>query len=108
MIHSCNFGSAASFFLLLILYYKKSQEVHKNFISCFVRKKRWAWSKLSKATVTIGCLKSQDMIPFLSITGCLNSQAMIRILKQSGHDFSGKCLCDEYCMDIMGCLEVNI
>ena len=26
---------------------------------------------------------------------------MIRILKQSRHDFSGKRLCDGYCMDIM-------
>ena len=30
----------------------------------------------------------------------LNSQGMIRILKQSRHDFSGKHLCDGYCMDI--------
>ena len=33
------------------------------------------WSKLSQATVTIGCLNSQDMI---------------KILKQSEHDLSGK------------------
>ena len=33
------------------------------------------WSKLSQATVTIGCLSSQDMI---------------KILKQSEHDLSGK------------------
>ena len=46
----------------------------------------WAWSKLSQATVTIGSLNSQDMI---------------RILKQLRHDFSGKHLCDGYCMDIM-------
>ena len=38
----------------------------------------WMWSKLSQATVPIGSLKSQDMI---------------KNLKQSGHDFSGKCLC---------------
>ena len=42
----------------------------------------WVWSKLSQATVTIGSLKSQDMI---------------KILKQSGHDFSGKRLYGEYC-----------
>ena len=38
----------------------------------------WVWSKSSQATVTIGSLKSQDMI---------------KIFKQSGHDFSGKYLC---------------
>ena len=38
----------------------------------------WVWSKLSQATVTIGSLKSQDMI---------------KILKQSGLDFSGESLC---------------
>ena len=36
----------------------------------------WMWSKLSQATIE--SLKSQDMV---------------KILKQSGHDFSGKCLC---------------
>ena len=39
----------------------------------------WVWSKLNKVTVTIRSLKSQDMI---------------KIIKQSGHDFSGKRLCD--------------
>ena len=34
-------------------------------------------------------------------TGSLNSQDMTRILKQSTHDFTGKHLCDGYCMDIM-------
>ena len=35
---------------------------------------------------------------------------MIRILKRSGHDFSGKRLCDRYYMDIIQCLcvEFNI
>ena len=47
---------------------------------------------------TIGSLKSQDMISFIVTSGSLNSQDMIRILK---HDFSGKHLCDGYCMDIM-------
>ena len=42
----------------------------------------WVWSKLSQATVTIGSLKSQDMI---------------KIPKQSGHDFSGKYLCGRCC-----------
>ena len=55
-----------------------------------------AWSKLSQATVTIGSLNSQDMISFMITTGSLNNQDMIRILKQSGHDFSGKHLCDGY------------
>ena len=72
-------------------------EVHESFFRCFLRKNLiwdnlvfsddflmfdWVWSKLSQATVTIGSLKSQDMI---------------KILKQSGHDFSGKRLYGEYC-----------
>ena len=51
--------------------------------------------------ITTGSLNSQDMIFFMITTGSLNSQDMIRILKQSRHDFSGKHLCDGYCMDIM-------
>ena len=82
---------------LLILLNKRDQEVHENFISCFLRKNLiwgnlifsghflmfdWMQSKLSKTTVTFGSLKSQDMI---------------KILKQSGRDFSGKRLCGRYC-----------
>ena len=44
-------------------------------------------------------LNSQDMISFMITTGSLNSQYMIRIIKQSGHDLSGKHLSDGYCMD---------
>ena len=40
------------------------------------------WSKLSQATVTIAYLKLQDLI---------------KIIKQSGHDFSGKRLGSGYC-----------
>ena len=40
------------------------------------------------------------MISFMITTGSLNSQGMIKILKNSKHDFTGKHLCDEYCMDI--------
>ena len=45
-----------------------------------------------------------------SIMKGLNSQGMIGILKQSRHDFSGKHVCDGYCLDIMWylCLEVKI
>ena len=70
----------------------------------------WAWSKLSRATVTIGSLNSQDMIFFMITTGSLNNQDMIRILKQSRHDFWSKHLCDGYCMNIMWwlCVEVKI
>ena len=32
---------------------------------------------------------------------------MPRILKHWGHDFSGKHLCDRYCVDIMWCLCVG-
>ena len=61
----------------------------------------WAWLKLRQASVTIGSLNSQDIISFMITTGSSNSRDIIRILKQSGHDFSGKHLCDGYCMDIM-------
>ena len=44
------------------------------------------------------------MISFMITTGSLNSQDIIMIFKQSGYDFSGKHLCDGYCMDIMRCL----
>ena len=72
---------------------KRYQEVHEIFFSCFLRKNffwgnlifsshflmfDWVWSKLSQVTVTIGSLKSQDMI---------------KILKQSGRGSSGKRLC---------------
>ena len=72
-------------------------EVHESFFRCFLRKNLiwdnlvfsddflmfdWVWSKLSQAAVTIGFLKSQNMI---------------KILKQSGHDFSGKRLSRRYC-----------
>ena len=53
---------------------------------------------MSQGTVTIGSLNSQDMISFMITTGSLNSQDMVRILKQARHDFSGKHLCDGYCM----------
>ena len=50
--------------------------------------------------MNIGYLNRQDMISFVIATGSLNSQDMIKILKQPGHDFSGKRLCDGY-SDIM-------
>ena len=52
----------------------------------FFNVSNWVWSKLSQATVTIGPLKSQDMI---------------KTLKQSQYYFSGKCLCDGYYTQIM-------
>ena len=67
----------------------------------------WAWWKLSQVIVTTGSLNSQDMISFMITTGSSNSQDMIRILKQLRHDFSGKHLCDGYCMGIMWCLCVE-
>ena len=72
----------------LILHNEKDQEVRGSFISCFLRKNiiwtnlitsgqflmfDWVWPKSSQITVTIGSLKSQDVI---------------KILKQSGHYFS--------------------
>ena len=62
----------------------------------------WVWSKLSQVTITIEFLNSQGIIPFIIATGFLNSQDIIKILKQSGHDFSSKCLCDGYCAEILG------
>ena len=35
-------------------------------------------------------LNSHDMISLMIATGSFNSQGIIKILKQSGHDFSGK------------------
>ena len=87
--------------ILLILHNKRDQELHKNFISCFLRKNPiWSnliflvhflmfdcmCSKLSQTTVTTGSLKSQDMI---------------KILKQSEHDLSGKRLCGGSCTQIL-------
>ena len=106
MVHH-NFGSASGFFLILH---------NENLISCLSRKNLiwgnliflghfilfdWAWSKLIQATVTIGSLNSQGMISFMITIGSLNSQDMIRIPKQSGHNFSGKRLCDGYFMGII-------
>ena len=48
------------------------------------------------------------MISFMLTTGSLNTQDMIRILKQWRDDFSGKHLCDGYCMDIMWCFNQSI
>ena len=116
-----NFRYSSGFFL--ILHNDRGREVHKNFISCFSRKNLirgsliilrnfllfdWAWSKLIQATVTIGSLNSQGMIFFMITTGFLNSPDMIRILKQSGHDFSVKRLCDGHLMDLMWCLRVEV
>ena len=57
-----------------------------------------------------GWIFKQDMISLMITTGSSNSQDLIRIVKQSGHDFSGKHSCDVYFMDFMRylCLEVNI
>ena len=69
----------------------------------------WAWLKLSQATVTTGSLV-RTWFSFMITTGFLNSQDMIRIYKDSRHDFSGKHLCDGYCMDIVWylCVKVKI
>ena len=69
IVCSYNFGSALKIFS--ILHNKRGQEVHENFIKCFLRKKFIlgnllvlghfllfvrVWSTLSQATVTIGSL----------------------------------------------------
>ena len=90
-----NFGYAVflHFFIFIILHNNRDQEVHENFISCFLRKNlSWVnliflghllntWlgvEKLSQATVTIGSLKSQGMISFIIATGSLNRQDTIK------------------------------
>ena len=67
-------------------------------------------SNLSQGAVTIESSNSQDMISFMVPTGSLNSWDMNRIHRQSRNDFSGKHLCDGYCMDIIWslCMKVNI
>ena len=60
-----------------------------------------AWLKLSQVTVTIRSLNSQGLIYFTITTVSLTIQDMITILKQLGHDFSGKPLYDGYFIDIM-------
>ena len=88
MVRPHIFRSVLRFFIFLILHNKRDQEIHENFIRCFLRKNLiwgnliflghfllfdWAWSKLNQATVTIGSLKSQGMIFFVITTGSLNS-----------------------------------
>ena len=51
-------------------------------------------------TVWLGMVKLSRPL----LIGSLNSQDIIRILKQWRYDFSGKHLCDRYCMNIMWCL----
>ena len=47
-------------------------------------------------------LRQIASISFITAIGSLNSQDIIKmILKESGHDFSGKRLCDGYCTEIM-------
>ena len=78
---------------------------------CLKRGGGWnrTMSKLIQATVNIGSLNSQDMISFVITTGSWKNQDTIRILKRLGHDFSGKHICDGYCVDITwcSCVEVN-
>ena len=64
--------------LLVVFWEKISFDLFKSFFNGFDR----VWSKLSQAIVTIGSLKGQKMI---------------NTLKQSCHDFPGKCLCGGYC-----------
>ena len=62
----------------------------------------WMWQNLTKATVTIGSLiNSQEKLSFVIADGSLNNQDMIKILKQSGHGLTGKCVCEGYFMDVM-------
>ena len=82
---------------LLILHKNRDQEVHEHFISCLLRKKspleQFGFFK-SFFNVWLCVVKTE---PGTVTTGSLKSQDMIKILKQSGHDFSGKRLYGEYC-----------
>ena len=85
--------------ILLVVFLRKNLiGGNLNFLGHFLFD--WVWSNLSQTTVNIGYLNRQDMISFVIATGSLNSQDMIKILKQPGHDFSDKRLCDGY-SDIM-------
>ena len=66
--------------ILLVFFRKKiaKGDLFRSFFNVF----DWMWSKLSQVTVTIGSLKSQDII---------------KTLKQSQHAFSGKCFSRGYC-----------
>ena len=55
----------------------------------------WTWLKLSQATVTIGSL-GHDI--FHDYCWILKQSGHDGILKQSRHDFSGKHICNGYCM----------
>ena len=60
---------------------------------------RLAMVKLSQPTVNQ--ILKQSVHDFFHDYYWILKQEMIRILKQGRHDFSGKHLCDGYCMDIM-------
>ena len=111
-------------FFLLILHNKRNQEIHQNFISCFLRK-CLIWSNLiflfyfnliiflifdwaSKAHYSLVLLRcfqwvqrSSTRLLWVKQSGYDFFHDCYWILKQSGHDFSGKRLCDGYCTKIL-------
>ena len=85
----------------LILHNKRDQEVHENFISCFLRE-NLIWSNLIFLDHFLMFYQMLSKLGQATVTaGSLNSQDLIKILKQSVHDFSGKRLCDGHCTEIL-------
>ena len=83
-----------------VLHNERGKERNGNYIDGFSGGgKKLIWGNMV-ILATIGSLNGQGMISFMITTRSLNSQGMIKIFKQSGHDFSGKRLCDGYFMDI--------
>ena len=113
MLHNFWICSANRYIKISLVDFREKKFVWGNLIFLALRPffTLWlrAWSNWARLLL-IGSLNSQAMISFMITTGSFNSQDMIRILKQWRHEFSGKHLCDGYCMDIMWglCVEVKI
>ena len=113
MAHPHNSGSALRIFLK-ICRMKGANRFMKILLVVFREKNSFGavftvWLgmiKLSQATVN--WILKQSGHDFFHDYYWILKQDMIRILKQWRHDFSGKHLCDGYCMDIMWCLCVEV
>ena len=121
MAHSHNSGSTVRIFLKFCI--MKGVDRQMKIILIIFSKKNFVWDKWTiLGPKMVHPLISGSTVRFFlkfctwillgrnwAVTiGSLNSQDMIRILKQLRHDFSGKHLCDGYCMDIMWCLCVEV
>ena len=105
MAHPHNSGSALRIFFKFCT--MKRANRHMEILLVFFRGKipfGVIWSFRLFFTVLLGTVEIEPDHCYYWI---LDSQNLIRILKQSRH-FSGKHLCDRCCMDIMGCLCVEV